>query len=294
MHEQSWCMEGKCVHMTLETVKNLPEPEAEKELSRFHKISRKWVDHINRRFKKRVIRLHGNKKCPNLIDPYYGCPMLVPCPWGCYAEFTCKKHPVDFFVPVKQVLDVGVLRDDLRRLRNRNLRKENKKDQFWFIRIGGMGEPGLDWDFLIEVCEVICEMGFIPVVFTRIQVVPSHEQLLRMAEMGVMIHNTICTMDEDSYLEEREESGGVWVWRVVTMYFDEDTDEGLRLWEKQDHLMSGEFGNDTTLESKPLILENPARVMKGKRAGNPNWHLLAEWAYSNLSKISAKISIATI
>jgi hypothetical protein len=66
-------------------------------------------------------------------------------------------------------------------------------------------------------------------------------------------------------------------WRVVSFYFDDTTDEGNMLWERQDHLMSGEFG--AASDRRALVLETPARVMKGKKQMNPNWKYLPEWGY---------------
>ena len=51
----------------------------------------------------------------------------------------------------------------------------------------------------------------------------------------------------------------------------------MTLWDHQDWLISGKFG---AIENrKPLTLETPARVMKGKKQRNPSWDVLAEWAY---------------
>jgi hypothetical protein len=72
--------------------------------------------------------------------------------------------------------------------------------------------------------------------------------------------------------------GGKWVWRLVSFHFDDATEEGRRLWARQDFLASGEFG---TLEGKrPLVLETPARMMKGEKQRNPTWdRAVPEWAY---------------
>ena len=41
--------------------------------------------------------------------------------------------------------------------------------------------------------------------------------------------------------------------------------------------MSGESG--AVSDRKALVLETPARVMKGKKQVNPNWKYLPEWGY---------------
>ena len=65
--------------------------------------------------------------------------------------------------------------------------------------------------------------------------------------------------------------------RVVSFYFDDTIDEGDLLWDRQDHLMSVKFG--AVSDRRALVLETPARVMKGKKQMNPNWKYLPEWAY---------------
>jgi hypothetical protein len=127
-------------------------------------------------------------------------------------------------------------------------------------------------------------MGKIPVVITRMWDIPSQDQLAEFARLGVIVHASICALDSDGFLDQRREVceeylrlGGVFVWRAVSFGFDDTMDEGIRLDEKQDFLLSGEFGK--VGDEKPLVLETPARLMKGKKQRNPNWEVLAEWAY---------------
>jgi hypothetical protein len=69
--------------------------------------------------------------------------------------------------------------------------------------------------------------------------------------------------------------GGTVTWRVVSFYFVDTTNKGNLLWDRQDHLMSGEFG--AVSDKRAPVLETPARVMKGKKQMNPNWKYLSEW-----------------
>ena len=76
-------------------------------------------------------------------------------------------------------------------------------------------------------------------------------------------------MDSDEFLAPREElvrsllrHGGRVVLRNVTFHFDDTTEEDLRLWERQDRLMRGDFGVFGDLQ--PEVLENPARLIRGK------------------------------
>jgi ferredoxin len=73
--------------------------------------------------------------------------------------------------------------------------------------------------------------------------------------------------DTDRFLPPREEHvrtylrhDGRVVLRVVSFHFDDTTEEGLRLWNKQNHLISGIFGSMGG--QQPLILENPREYIK--------------------------------
>ncbi len=238
----------------------------------------KWIDTKTRRFRKRSIRVRGNKKNQfNTVDPFLGCPLGTQhdglgCFGACYAAFTCRKLQVDFEFSVKQELVVELLRADLRKVK------------VPWIRIGIMCEPSVDWELTIKVCRIVREAGKIPVVITRFWRPPTSEQLRELAEAGVVVHASVSALDSDESLRLREKLcreyltlGGLWVWRTITFHFTDLTDEGLTHWDKQDLLMSGEFG--MTAERQPLVLETPARIKKGKKVRNPFWHLFGEWAY---------------
>ena len=225
------------------------------------------------------MEIHGNSKNQaNTLETVYGCRggktnKGHSCWWGCYAKFICKRLPVDFDEPVPQVLDESTLWPQLRRVK-----------QSW-IRIGIMGDPCHDWSVTVAACELIHRVRKTPVVITRQWGLPAKDQLVRMFEAGTLIHATICAYGSDSFLEPRVTMakeylalGGKWVWRVVSFHFDDMTEGGLMLWARQDSLVLGGLGS--VGENYPMILETPARMIKGAKQRNPTWdRAVPEWAY---------------
>jgi len=239
----------------------------------------KWIDTKERRFRSRPMEIHGNSKNQaNTLETVYGCRGGKTnkghgCWWGCYAKFICKRLPVDFDEPVPQVLDAATLWPQLRRVK-----------QSW-VRIGIMGDPCHDWSVTVAACELVHRASKTPVVITRQWDIPTKDELPRMFEADTLIHATVCAFDGDRFLEPRVKMaedylrfGGKWVWRVVRFHFDDSTEEGRRLWARQDSLVP--TGPVSVPEKRPLILETPARLMKGERQRNPTWdRAIPDWQY---------------
>jgi len=271
------------------TESDVLSPEMLARLTPSMKRAMKWIDYSGPVgiVKPRVIRVRTNSKNQfNTVDPVYGCVggltnvdpatgVAYGCPWGCYAKFSFKKLRADFSTPVPQIVNEKILKEDLRKVRRRGVH---------WIRNGVVGDPSQDWETTIDCCEIEHRMDLTPVVFTRQWLDPSPSQVRELIDYDVLLHSTICALDSDGFLAPREEmvrtylqEGGQAVLRVVTFHYDDTTEEGLRLWDRQDHLMSGAFGSVDALQ--PLILENPARLIRGKKQQNPTWKYLGEWAY---------------
>ncbi|RLI52606.1 MAG: hypothetical protein DRP09_17590 [Candidatus Thorarchaeota archaeon] len=274
LHDQ----EGRGLRTESTPSDSLEDRQVQPETSPFRQATAKWIDPVTGQFRPRVMRVRSNSKNQrNILETVYGCTGALTndghgCPWGCYAVFTCKKLGADFATPVPQTLDRRVLLRDLRRVR-----------QDW-VRIGIMGDPCFAWTTTVEACEVVRESEKTPVVISRFWVPPSDDELRTLAKAGAVLHGSICALDSDSFLGPRVRVcqdylrwGGRFVWRVVTFHFDDTTQTGLDLWDRQDHLMSGDFGGIDDL--RPLVLETPARLMKGRKQRNPTWDHLGEWAY---------------
>ena len=252
---------------TLSLVEN-EVPEIPKSV--FAQRVEKWIDTKERRFRSRPTEIHGNRKNQaNTLETVYGCRGGKTnnghgCWWGCYAKFICKRLPVDFDEPVPQILDESTLWPQLRRVKQS------------LIRVGIMGDPCHDWSVTVAACELVHRARKTPVVITRQWDIPTKDELVRMFEAGTLIHATICAFDSDSFLESRAriakvylDLGGKWVWRVVSFHFDETTEEGQRLWARQDSLVSRGLGS--VGENRPTILETPARMMTGTKQRNPTY-----------------------
>lgn len=249
-----------------------------------------WIDYsgpvgIVRRRKARV--RWNPKNQWNTVDPVYGCVGALTnmdedtgefygCPWGCYALFSFKKLKADFSTPVPQIIDEKLLKDDFRRARKRTRRS--------WVRNGVIGDPSLSWETTLDLCDIEHRMDLTPVVFTRQWLDPNRTQVKEMVDYGVLLHMSVCALDSDEFLAPREElvrsflrHGGRVVLRNVTFHFDDTTEDSLRLWEKQDMLMRGDFG--VFGDIRPEVLENPARLIRGKKQRNPTWKYVGDWAY---------------
>jgi len=260
------------------------------EKSKFQRTLEQWIDPLTGHSRRRPMRVRGNSKNQaHTIETVYGCKHgnAETCPWGCYAELTCRKlvlkdgesrTSVDFHTLVPQKLDKRVLERDLR------------KTKLGWVRIGIIGDPSYAWDDgqdggTVNACEFVASRGKRRIVLTRLWERPSHDQLERLAGVDTVLHCTVCAYDGNRFLVPRIntaraylELGGLWVWRVVTFRFDDTPELGLHLWKRQDELMSGKVG---AVDGKhALVLETPARIKKGEKAGSVVWEKgVPEWAY---------------
>ncbi|MFW9888903.1 MAG: hypothetical protein ACFFER_12015 [Candidatus Thorarchaeota archaeon] len=247
--------------------------------STFQKRTEKWVDPETGHFRRRPAEVRADSKNQkNVVDMIYGCPWSytnndLGCPWGCYAKFGCKKLKADFTLPVQMILDESVLVPQLRKV----------AQKIGWIRSGKMGEPCVSWDVQLELASLAKREHVIPVVFTRLWKRPSKSQTKELIDYGTIIHSSICAFDDDDFLKLRERAGeiylqygGHWVQRVVTSHFDDTTEEGQSFWNRQDHLMSGDFG--ATYDRKPLVLQTPTRYMKGEKQRNSYLDHVPDWA----------------
>lgn len=119
----------------------------------------------------------------------------------------------------------------------------------------------------IQVCKIIRDLGKTPVVLTRLWVLPEESQLVRLANLGVVLHVSLCALDSIVMLSPRllilkkyQAMKGIGVMRLVTFQF-----------------------NDAMLDAKQKILynyggpvlEQPARLQRT----NPNWDKVDQSKY---------------
>lgn len=272
-------------------VQTLPPPPATARKS-FQKATDAWIDPDTHIFRVRDVHVRGNmKSLKNTLEPVYGCRGGLSnqgygCPWGCHAKFTCKKLRADFDTPVPQVVDPKVLLPQLRKVKGRGID---------WVRIGVMGEPSHHFDNTIHLAKLAHMIGLIPVLFTRFWEWPTDDQLAQLARYGTHLHISISAFDgkgltadgvpvarSKQWVRRVEEVhgkytalGGKGLWRVVTFHFDDDMEVAEELWKRQDELMAQKY-----------VLEQPARLMKGKKHTNPVWKYVPRWAYFKAPKTS--------
>lgn len=199
-------------------------------------------DHTGQAHGRRNARTTGNA-----LDTVKGCPGArtnsgLGCPWGCYSVEALKRYKMDNGTPIVQVLNADLLRRDL----------ANCPDNW--IRIGVHGDPCEAWALTVETCRVIVECHKVPVVISRLWTLPDADTLQALASLGVVLHVSLCALDNDGFLGPRLKvlhdfaaTGGRGVLRLVTFAWTD-----LALIERQDALALGGLP----------VLEQPARLIR--------------------------------
>lgn len=269
-------------------------------MSKRLEIADRWIDIDTGIVRRKQMGISNNSKRFNLLETVYGCGTNgMHCPWGCNAKFTFKKVLPDararFDIPVPQILDEKSLLKDFIKLKNRFRKLEHlqkrKENRAPFFSIGSMGDPSYFWsgpdgdECTVGACEIGWKSRVYPVVFTRFWKLPTPDERTRLYESNAVINSTISALDSDTFLRPRLHEarrylslGGKWVQRVVTFYFDDTTQEGRRLWRRQDELMKGRIPGVS--DNNAIVIENPARLMKGTKEWNPLWdNEVPQWAY---------------
>jgi len=196
----------------------------------------------------------------NAVDPVRGCPGGITndgrgCPWGCYSCESMKRYHRIFHIPVSMILKPELLRKDL----------ENCPDDW--IRFGINGDPGEDWNLTIQVARIVRESGKTPVILSRLWTPPTEPQLSQMANLGVVLHISICALDSYPatsqrllFLKKYQAIGGKGIMRLVTFVFTDPEHTRIQ--------------NDLYNYGGP-ILEQPARLQRT----NPNWLKVTQSRY---------------
>lgn len=214
------------------------------------------TDHTDRAYGRKMV------KAGNCLDTVRGCPFGSSnggrgCWWGCYSKEAMVRFHRLFDVPVSMVLREDLLKKDLRKL-----------EADW-VRIGVNGEPSCDWDLTLKVTRLCTEGGKRVVILTRLLRLPSDEALRELARLNVALNLTMCALDGDwdtrlKVARRYRELGGLAVIRLVSFAF-----AGTRHRAEQDLLAHLAFLYDVP------VLEQPARLIKT----NPVWGLVEGESY---------------
>lgn len=128
----------------------------------------------------KYIRIRENNKTEwNVLDTVLGCNMGCP---SCYARSSTHilMRGIDFETPVPQILNKKQLAGDLDKIR--------RQDGPNWVRNGVMGDPAYDWELAIETARIISEQGFYNVIMTKMPVLPTAGQLLRLSAYNTVLH----------------------------------------------------------------------------------------------------------
>lgn len=181
----------------------------------------------------------------------------------CYALRTAQRYGWDFHKP-----KIRYFKDSEREKFMHQIQKACSDSKRKFSRIGVMGDPSLSWSNTVRVADLIKEAGHIPVVITKWRRLPSDEQLKKLADLGTIIHSSICVLD-GAVVTKRfaqglryKKLGGKSLMRLITYETSRASDGSIQ---------------DRFLQTKGLpILETPLRMTKSNplvqsgRVLNPN------------------------
>jgi len=169
----------------------------------------------------------------------------------CYACRTAEQYGIDFSTSVSRRLTRGA--------RGRVYCAVRDHRAAWY-RIGVAGDPSLDWNNTVDVCEFLSSTKKTPVIVTKHWVRLSDDQISRFTKLGAVFNTSSSGLDSEAEITHRvgqlvrlRNLGLRSVCRVVTCHY------GTSAWarnnkEKQDYLLS----------LKPVI-DNPLRPSNNNR-----------------------------
>jgi len=216
-----------------------------------------------RTYQAKPIRIEGNRKTlHNICDVVRGCVgarrEAGGCYGSCYAMKMARMAGVDFSTPVPMILDSAALKRSLKRCKQR------------WIRVGVSGDPSLDWEKTVQVCELIHEAGKIPVVITKGWKMISEGQLVSFRRQGTILHVSISGLDGWKLVNDRldliaryREAGGTPVIRLISAPFTGNKEEGIG-YEGKPAWLQDQIITWARLYKVP-ILETPLRTFSTSR-----------------------------
>lgn len=184
-------------------------------------------------YESKIIRIRENNKTEwNILDTVKGCSYGCK---DCYARSSVDVNTrgINFEIPVPQKFVPKYLLADLEKIRMTNNRN--------WVRNGVSGDPAFDWELAIEVAKFIHQQGFIMVIMTKMPVLPTAGQLLRLSGYGAVIHlglvvgQSLSTDPEWKRKVELMRMYQKWagydyaILRVGTFAFDESNTDGAAL-----------------------------------------------------------------
>lgn len=203
---------------------------------------------------KHILTAVENEKGVLDVDTVKGCSSGMNaypnggCYGECYANKIATRYGIDFTTSV-----------------SRKLTSNNYGDVFFIVknyyaiwyRIGTSGDPSLDWENTISVCEALQGTGKIPVIITKHWKTLTDNDILRLKNVSAVINTSTSGLDTDAEIKHRvrqinrlKDFGVRSINRVVTCKFG-SSDWAVKCNEKQNYLLS-----------ISQIIDNPLRASK--------------------------------
>jgi len=216
----------------------------------------------NKKTYKHILTAVENEKGVLDVDTVKGCSSGMNahpnggCYGECYANKIASRYGIDFTVSV-----------------SRKLTSDNYGEVFFIVkdhyatwyRIGTSGDPSLDWENTISVCEALRGTGKVPVIITKHWKTLSDDNLIRLKNVSAVINTSTSGLDTDAETKHRvkqieriRDAGIKSINRVVTCEYGK-SEWAIKCKQKQDYLLS-----ITPIIDNPLRASNTnERVMNG-------------------------------
>ena len=207
---------------------------------------------------KLAITLVKNSRGCYIIDTVKGCPAGAlfegrGCYGDCYAKSIASRYGFDFenfqvreFQNNSPQMDLFGFTD---KTHTDHIISQIRGADMPFIRIGEMGDPSLDWNHTLEVCnEIACAGKPIVIITKHWKEIP--DELLGSLK-GLCINTSASALDTDAQIEyrvsqyERLNPYCNSVLRIVSCDFNRDNEEGLRRALIQERLFKADKVIDT-------------------------------------------------
>jgi len=218
------------------------------------------------------VKLEHNRKTGEVgtIDVIRGCCGCELRNAPCYAAKCARMTGIDFFHPVRRLLDLSLLERQLKRY-----------SPDW-VRIGCISDPSLDWDSTCSVCQVVRQAGKTPVVITKVHRFPSDSNLASLSSSKAIVQVTLSALQSTRAGERR--------WRLLKLSGADGLVTASRIvsaaW-RPERLNRRQDGLVTASRELGLpIVDTPLRLFRT----SPLWKLVDQTRYSrHRSPLSGKM-----
>jgi hypothetical protein len=231
---------------------------------------------------KKEITLNKNRRGCYILDTIKGCSVCLEtypkgCYDDCYAKNIANRYSFDFSKSIKrqfiednkQLYLFGF--KDISHIEK--IKKEIRKCNLPFIRIGEMGDPSEDWDHTINICKEINDCGKVIVIITKHWKALSDKTLNEIKKLNICINTSISALDTEQQFSYRLtqfyrlKPYCKSVLRVVSCDFNKENPEGFSRSILQEELFKHTPNIDTAFrpsKDNRLVIGNIINIEKTK------------------------------